>query len=315
MPMKTSAGILQGANYDFTMQIPRSYQQSLIHEAIANYNSNTGGDILTQYFSDQYLQAWLYESNQQESQELSIQLASSAIVALFNFDGNTVLHTRRQEQLEIGQDSYYLLSLQPNIHTLELPAGRHRFLFLFLSPAIQSLVNEESIPAPFCQPPSGRLTISSREQLMGLYQRELDGYIWRVKRQVMLLDIFFRTLSEAGVQYRREDMAVYHRDYQTLNMVKTYIAENIDKKLSIQHLAKRFGIQPTQLRRGYYKLFHQHLCDYVRDLRLDKARKLLTNTGIPVQEIAWEVGYESAAGFSRVFAHYYQHPPMDIRRI
>ncbi len=24
MPMKTSAGILQGANYDFTMQIPRT---------------------------------------------------------------------------------------------------------------------------------------------------------------------------------------------------------------------------------------------------------------------------------------------------
>lgn len=312
--MKTSAGILQGANYDFTMQIPPFYHESLIHEAIANYNSNAGGDILTQYFSDRYLQAWLYETHQQEPQELMVRVASTATVALFNLEGSALLHTRGRGALDIQPDSYQLLLLQPSTHRLELSEGRHRFLFVFLSPSVQSLVSEDAITEPHEQPPMGRLSHVSRELIMGLYQRELEGDIWLLKRQVLLLDLLFRTLDESGVSYRREETAVYHRDFEKLASIKSYIAENIDKKLSLQHLSTRFGIQPTQLRRGYYKVFHQHLCDYIRDLRLDKARRLLRKTGLPVQEIAWEVGYESAAGFSRMFAHYYNRPPMDIRK-
>ncbi len=179
---------------------------------------------------------------------------------------------------------------------------------------MQSLVSEESISAPHEQTTGLLIEQKSRQHLHDLYQREFEGDIWRLKRQVRLLDLLFQTLDDAGIRYRAEDMAVYHRDYQTLNEVKVYIADNIDKKLSLQHLSRRFDIQPTQLRRGYYRMFHQHLCDYIRDLRLDKARKLLEQTGLPVQEIAWEVGYESAAGFSRVFASYYQRPPVRIRK-
>lgn len=314
MPMKTTAGILHGANYDFTMQIPPNYRECLIEEAIANHNSNAGGEILTQYFSDQYLHTWVYETEQSETQMLSVLLATTATVAMYNLNGTAWLHTRGRGALELEPNSFQIFNLQPGTHQLELPEGAHRFLFLFFSPAMQSLVQEESIVLPHEGPDRVLLGPSDLEQLQGLYQRGMEGNIWRLKRQVLLLDLLFRSLGKAGVSFRAEDLAVYHRDYQTLNNVKRYIAENIDKKLSIQHLAKRFEIQPTQLRRGYYKVFHQHLCDYIRDLRLDKARKLLTQTGLPVQEIAWEVGYESAAGFSRVFAHYYQQPPMNIRR-
>lgn len=314
MPMKTSAGILQGTDYEFTMKIPPEYYESLIHEAIAHYNCSSGGDMLTQYFHDPHLQVWLYESRQLEMQELMVRIASPATVALYNLEGSARLLTRGRGALDIEADSYQILRLQPDSHRLALAEGRHRLLFLFLSPSIQSLMNQESIVAPYAQPPSGPLGQPQRDQLLSIYQPVLKGDIWRLKRQVLLLDVLFHTLDNAGVQYRLEDIDVYHNDYQTLNSVKSYIADNIDKKLSISHLARHFGVQPTQLRRGYYRVFHQHLCDYIRDLRLDKARRLLTQTGLPVQEIAWEVGYGSAAGFSRVFSHYYQQAPIDVRK-
>lgn len=312
--MKTTAGVLQGANFDFTMQIPPSYRQSLIEEAIANFNSNEGGDILTQYFTDQYFQAWVYETRQAEPQTLSLSLATAAIAALYNLEGTLLLHTRGRGALEIGADHYHILNLEPSVHRVELPEGRHRFLLLFLSPDMQSLLSEDSIGAPHEQQHSPRLVTTDRHLVESLNQRGLEGHVWKLKRQVLLLDLLFRTLDGAGVRYRAEDMAVYHRDYETLNQVKAYIAENIDKKLSLQHLSTRFKIQPTQLRRGYYRVFHQHLCDYIRDLRLERARKLLTETGLPVQEIAWEVGYESAAGFSRMFTHYYRQAPVRVRK-
>ncbi|WP_341837931.1 AraC family transcriptional regulator [Chitinophaga pollutisoli] len=243
-----------------------------------------------------------------------VRIASTATVALYNLEGTARLLTRGRGALELEANSYQILRLQPESHRLELAEGRHVFLLLFLSPTIQSLVSHDSIVAPYAQPPAGTLCKTRLNQILSLYQPLLKGDIWRLKRQVLLLDLLFHTLDDAGIQYRLEDMDVYHNDYQTLNRVKSYIAENIDKKLSIAHLAKHFGVQPTQLRRGYYRVFHQHLCDYIRDLRLDKARRLLTQTGLPVHEIAWEVGYESAAGFSRVFSHYYQQPPMDIRK-
>ncbi|HMQ60632.1 MAG TPA: helix-turn-helix domain-containing protein [Flavilitoribacter sp.] len=53
---------------------------------------------------------------------------------------------------------------------------------------------------------------------------------------------------------------------------------------------------------------------YVQNLRVDEARRLLERSMIPVEEIAYQVGYDNTAFFSRVFKRATRLTPGTYRR-
>ncbi|RPD42619.1 AraC family transcriptional regulator [Chitinophaga barathri] len=314
MPLNQTEGILLGPAFQFGKTIPSNQPGSLVQDACVSYCQHSSGQIFAQHFSDQYTSGWLYHFETEAAFTIPLHLQQTSVVMIYNLEGEAMLQTRQHSPLPLPGSHYTLLSLQPDQHSLRLQPGHNRILLLQLGPSIFSQLDETCISNPYEAPRPGPLHTNSLQQLAELEQTQLSGEIWRLKRQVLLLNLLFKTLDEMGAAYRKEDTSIYHRDYLTYKKVKDYISENIDKKLSIQILANRFGIQPTQLRRGYKKIFHHHLADYIRELRLERARKLLEKTELPVHEIAWEVGYESAAGFSRVFSNYYKLSPKDFRR-
>jgi transcriptional regulator GlxA family with amidase domain len=92
--------------------------------------------------------------------------------------------------------------------------------------------------------------------------------------------------------------------------------ETIATPLSISDIARRSGMSSRQLER----LFHAHLgvgpAEFYRGLRLDRARQLLRQTGLPITEVALACGFQSASHFStRYSAHFGCTPRADQHRI
>lgn len=314
MPLNQTEEILLGPAFQFGRSLPDNQPPGLVQDACVSHCLHSAGQIFAQYFSDQYTRCWLYDFESDGAFTIPVQLQQATVVMIYNLEGVATLETQQQSPLRLPENHYALLSLQPEQHGFRLKAGRNRLLLMQLGPSIFSQLDETCISNPYEAPRPAPVKKESLQQLAELVQTQLCGEIWQLKRQVLLLNLLFKTLDDMGAAYRKEDSSIYHRDYPTYKKVKDYITENIDKKLSIQILASRFGIQPTQLRRGYKKIFHHHLADHIRELRLERARKLLAKTELPVHEIAWEVGYESAAGFSRVFSNHYKLSPSDFRR-
>jgi AraC-like DNA-binding protein len=50
---------------------------------------------------------------------------------------------------------------------------------------------------------------------------------------------------------------------------------------------------------------------YLKSIRLHKARTLMAQDGLGVSTAAWNVGYESVSQFSREFKRYFGHTPTD----
>jgi AraC family transcriptional regulator len=48
---------------------------------------------------------------------------------------------------------------------------------------------------------------------------------------------------------------------------------------------------------------------YLANLRLERARKLLTNTSLPISEISASVGYQSQSHFTKIFKSVTGLPP------
>lgn len=55
--------------------------------------------------------------------------------------------------------------------------------------------------------------------------------------------------------------------------------------------------------------------EYLRDVRLDKARRLLAETDHKIVEVTAMVGYESYKSFTRAFRHVMQVQPTEYRQM
>ncbi len=89
---------------------------------------------------------------------------------------------------------------------------------------------------------------------------------------------------------------------------------HIDEPMSIVSVAEQLAMSSRRLE----KLFQQHLqCSpgvfYLR-LRLQRARKYVTDTLLSMQEIAIRTGFNSLSAFSRSYKKHYQSAPSDYRQ-
>ena len=89
---------------------------------------------------------------------------------------------------------------------------------------------------------------------------------------------------------------------------------HIDETISIVSVAQQLTISSRRLE----KLFQQHLqCSpgaYYLRLRLQRARKFVTDTLLSMQEIAIRTGFNSLSAFSRSYKKHYQNSPSEYRQ-
>jgi len=86
------------------------------------------------------------------------------------------------------------------------------------------------------------------------------------------------------------------------------------RQLTITALALEVGINTFKLRVGFKQLFKMTIHQYRLDLRLDIAKKLLSETDLTISEIAYKTGFDSRDGFARCFRRRYQESPREWRK-
>lgn len=95
----------------------------------------------------------------------------------------------------------------------------------------------------------------------------------------------------------------------------TYLNEHYaSPDVSLSELAAVLGISPSQLSRRFRTVRGITPVAYLRDLRLQKARELLTETDHTLQVVAEQTGYRSAFYLSRVFSAQTGQSPSEYRR-
>ena len=83
---------------------------------------------------------------------------------------------------------------------------------------------------------------------------------------------------------------------------------------SLGELAEALGISPSQLTRRFQAVHGVTPVAYLRSVRLQKARELLTESDETLQAIAEHSGYRSAFYLSRVFTNHTGQSPSAYRR-
>lgn len=83
--------------------------------------------------------------------------------------------------------------------------------------------------------------------------------------------------------------------------LKEYIDIYYYKDLSLDSLSEIFKISPSYISRIFSETFEQGFHSYLLDIRINKAKELLTQTNLPIQTISQKVGFLNYNSFSRAF--------------
>jgi len=76
-------------------------------------------------------------------------------------------------------------------------------------------------------------------------------------------------------------------------------------------LAKNVGASHTRLNLDFKRIYGTTAFGYLRQIRLEKARKLLEEKGLNVSQTAYEVGYSSIPSFSKAYSDHFGITPKD----
>lgn len=89
--------------------------------------------------------------------------------------------------------------------------------------------------------------------------------------------------------------------YELVHAARYKMYENLDAKLDLEKMAGELSVSYTSFRRAFKETMGIAPGQYYLNLKIEKACKLLKNTGLTVTEISSHLGFESEFYFSRIF--------------
>lgn len=100
-----------------------------------------------------------------------------------------------------------------------------------------------------------------------------------------------------------------------LDIIDSFIRENIQNSISFQRLASLVGMNPTTFSKCFKSAFGKTPYQHVLDRRVELARTMLTTTELSIAEIAFACGFSSQSHITDVFAQRVGLTPGNFRKV
>jgi AraC family transcriptional regulator of adaptative response / DNA-3-methyladenine glycosylase II len=82
----------------------------------------------------------------------------------------------------------------------------------------------------------------------------------------------------------------------------------------VEDLAMRLGLGARQLSRLFARHLNATPIQVAKTARIQRAKRLLDDTELPMTEVAMRAGFRSLRRFNAVFIEVYRRPPTEVRR-
>ncbi|WP_163526987.1 helix-turn-helix domain-containing protein [Halobacillus ihumii] len=162
------------------------------------------------------------------------------------------------------------------------PMRRLKNLAIILNTLLRTAAGNSSVPALLIHRISDKYAyeIENAGQLAALYQLE----------DCMIEEYCDLVLSNSL------------KNYSTMTQkVIEYLLSFYDKQIDKEELASLCNVHSGHLSRKFKQQTNMTITEYQKILRLQQAKHLLKTENLPVEEVAWLVGYDDPSYFTRVF--------------
>ncbi|HEY9734949.1 MAG TPA: AraC family transcriptional regulator [Trichocoleus sp.] len=147
--------------------------------------------------------------------------------------------------------------------------------------------------------PKAAISVEALATTPTCIQQRMDER-WRAVRSLIREDLRAGNPSNSGLRYL-VGYALSLLPAQQRPRSQQHILDHYDQPLTVEFLARMEGYTVGYFCEWFKKLTGQTPNAYLQQVRLDKAKELLTHSDLPILEIAQAVGYEHHASLTRLF--------------
>ena len=151
----------------------------------------------------------------------------------------------------------------------------------------------------------------SQEMLMArIHQLLQEQSVFQ--RKMILQQNHQATESDSAADEYEKHLA--RKDMEFITRIRSFIEENIQNEdFNIDTIAGEIGLSRSAFFKKLKSLTGYAPIDLVREIRLDKAEKLIATTSDSVSEIAYKVGFKEASYFGKCFKKKFGMTPLEYR--
>ncbi|MBI1242177.1 helix-turn-helix transcriptional regulator [Umezakia ovalisporum] len=229
---------------------------------------------------------------------------------------------------EIAGNNY--LFYLPDIEEIEQNFPGHRiylirialdldFLKSFIN-GIDSLPKQlhpflESDSVPLFHRPLGKITLAMHTALQQIINVPYQGIIQRMYLEGKVLELLalqFAQLMDTE-SAKKPLINLKSADIEKIYQARDIVIRNYEHPPSLLDLAQQIGINDNKLKYGFREVFGTTVFGYLRDYRLEVARKLLQEQKQNVRTVVNTIGYANQSHFAAAFKRKFGITPQDCR--
>jgi AraC-like DNA-binding protein len=128
----------------------------------------------------------------------------------------------------------------------------------------------------------------------------------------LLRELYYRIAIGRNSHFLHKMFLNTNNEAKIAKALKT-IHDNFGEHLDIPNLAKQEDMSVSSFHTHFKNITSHTPLQYIKKIRLTKAKDLIAQENYQVNETAVKVGYESIPQFSRDFKSYYGYPPKEAK--
>lgn len=174
---------------------------------------------------------------------------------------------------------------------------------------------DDRVRAGFLSPTKPIYHIGFSDAIVSLYRHAYDAALEEAPYSQQLMAGIVNHLI--GMMYSLErtnelkSRSQMHVDM--INKARLRIRESLESSLTIQQVAEEMGVSYSNFRKLFKEFTGLSPAVYQQDLRLQRAKELLTTTDMSIKEIAYQLNFESPDYFSAKFKIKTGRRPSELR--
>lgn len=127
------------------------------------------------------------------------------------------------------------------------------------------------------------------------------------------LEIVGEALSCLVSETRAQYGVLRTREHERIRAIAEQLGTTGQRPASIEEIAREAGMSSSLLHKQFRAAYGMTVFEFIRNSRLEEARRLLVQDGVSVTEAAYRAGYTSAANFATAFKRRFGLSPKNVR--
>lgn len=301
------------------------YKSLLMPYAKGIQTSGDFGAVITQVFKGKDYEIWQHHFFIKESIYLTAYTDKPILTINFMLKGSPVATLPLAGQVQLAENTSQLFYVPALAYPVCFEKGNYHCIHIVFHPSylkrlttahpcLQQLVNcalEKS--SQILMHSSGKINAKMKLLIDQITYCRMDAGEAHLTIQAAVLSLLLQYIRRY-ISFAAGDLPTSKTDSERLQVIKTYIENNIERSFKTKDLAKLFCKSESEFYRMFKLTFEESPHHFIQRLRINRAKNLIAFTDHPINQIAEMVGFEDISNFNKTYRKLEGGAPGSLRK-